>query len=69
MTLVHACGKPGCATLTMGTLCLEHEEAAEGRLRSRIGRLARGRQAPAITIVLAVAAALAGRIAGRLGQV
>jgi hypothetical protein len=66
MTLIHGCGKPGCRTLTMGTLCLEHEQAAEARLRSRIGRISRRRRGQAITFTVALAALVAGRASGRL---
>jgi hypothetical protein len=67
MTLIHGCGKPGCRTLTMGTFCLEHEQAAEARLRSRIRRISRRGRGPAITFAVAVAAVAAGRASGRLG--
>ena len=67
MTLIHSCGKSGCETLTMGTLCLEHEEAAATRLRSRLGRVSQRRQAQAITIAVAMAAAAVGRASGRIG--
>ena len=67
MTLIHVCGKPGCETLTMGALCLEHELAAEARLRSRIGRTSRRRRGQAITLAVVIAAVVAGRASGRIG--
>jgi hypothetical protein len=67
MTLTRPCGKPGCETLTMGTLCLQHEEAAAARLRSRIGRASRRAKAPAIALAAAVAVVVLGRASGRLG--
>jgi len=48
MPLVHACSSPGCSTLTMGALCLEHERDASGH-----------EQEPQRTRFLAVAAAAA----------
>ena len=68
MTIVHECGTPGCETLTIGAYCLQHEALAARRLRSRSTWLLRQAQRPAITTVaVVVAAALAGRLSGRLG--
>ena len=53
MPLVHECTRPGCSTLTMGSLCLEHEAPAEPEER-------RG--------VPFVALALAGLVAGFLAR-
>lgn len=44
MPVVHPCSEPGCGTLTMGTLCLEHEQTREARFRSRLTALARRAQ-------------------------
>ena len=35
MPLVHECTAPGCVTLTMGSLCLEHEASAPDAPRPR----------------------------------
>ena len=61
MSLVHPCAEPGCATLTMGNRCLEHEQLAARRLRTRVGKLSKRFRAPAIAVGIAAAAALAGR--------
>jgi hypothetical protein len=61
MPLVRPCAEAGCATLTMGDRCLEHEQLTAKRLRTRVGKVSRRFRAPAIAIALAVAAALAGR--------
>jgi hypothetical protein len=37
--LVHPCSRPGCETLTMGVLCLEHEGQRETSLATRVRRL------------------------------
>ena len=39
MPLVHPCARPDCETLTMGTLCLEHEQQDDVSLRMRLERL------------------------------
>jgi len=37
MAMLRVCGHPGCATLTLGELCLEHEQSPAQRLdRSRV---------------------------------
>jgi hypothetical protein len=51
MPLVHPCAREGCSTLTMGELCLDHEQhrtrfsregmlTYAGRLSPRLGRAA-----------------------------
>jgi len=61
MPLVHPCAEPGCATLTMGNRCLEHEQLAARRLRMRLAKISRRLRSPAIAVGIAAAAALAGR--------
>src|SRR5882724_7670510 len=61
MPLVHPCSEPGCSTLTIGDLCLEHEQLAEERLTKRIVALARRFRAPAFALAVAAVAALVGR--------
>jgi hypothetical protein len=60
--MVHPCSHPGCETLTMGSLCLEHER--EPTLRKRLQRAL-----PRIaTATMVVAAAVAGAaVRGRFG--
>src|SRR6058998_83934 len=41
MPLVQPCSKPGCSTLTMGDLCLEHDQLAQERLAQRLVALSR----------------------------
>jgi hypothetical protein len=67
MSLVHRCSEPGCQTLTMGTLCLEHERAARAGAGSRRQRLGRRIQTPVLALALAVVAAMAGRHWARVG--
>ena len=58
--MVHLCARPDCETLTMGTLCLEHEHEHEHdtSLRTRMERLL-----PRLTTASAlVAAAAAGAL-------
>jgi hypothetical protein len=66
MPLVHPCREPGCATLTMGDRCLEHECAAAdrrtARVRSAVGRF----RGPALALGVAAVAAVMGRASGRL---
>jgi hypothetical protein len=54
MPIVHSCAKPDCETLTMGRLCLEHEQQDDPRLRSRIEQLL-----PRLTTASALMAAAA----------
>jgi hypothetical protein len=61
MPLVHECREPGCSTLTMGDRCLQHEQLARKRVTARVGVVARRSKAPAIGLVIATAAVLAGR--------
>jgi hypothetical protein len=61
MPLVHACSEPGCTTLTIGDLCLEHEQLARERLARRIVALSRRFRAPAAALAVAAVAALVGR--------
>jgi hypothetical protein len=61
MPVVHPCSEPACGTLTMGDLCLEHEQLVGKRLTIRIGALSRRLSAPALALAIAAAAALAGR--------
>jgi hypothetical protein len=37
--LVHPCSRPGCETLTMGVLCLEHEQQRDMSVAMRARRL------------------------------
>ena len=39
MPLVHPCARSECETLTMGTLCLEHEQQREMSVAMRARRL------------------------------
>jgi hypothetical protein len=56
--MVHPCARPECETLTMGALCLEHEQQQDVRLRTRLERLL-----PRLTTASAlVAAAAAGAL-------
>lgn len=58
MPIVHPCAKPDCETLTMGTLCLEHEQQHDLSLRSRLEQLL-----PRLTTASAlIAAAAAGAL-------
>ena len=58
MPMVHPCARSDCETLTMGTLCLEHEQQPDLRLRTRLERLL-----PRLTTAGAVvAAATAGAL-------
>ena len=38
MPMIHVCARPGCETLTMGAVCLEHEQQDTMRLRMRVQR-------------------------------
>lgn len=55
--MVHECARQGCATLTMGELCLDHEREAEAEasLRRRAERML-PRLATASALVAAAAA-------------
>lgn len=53
--MVHECVREGCATLTMGQLCLDHEREAEASLRRRAERML-PRLATASALVAAAAA-------------
>lgn len=58
MPMVHPCARSECETLTMGTLCLEHEQQRDVRLHTRLERLL-----PRLTTASAlVAAAAAGAL-------
>ena len=61
MSLVHPCSEPGCSTLTIGDLCLEHEQRAQERLTRRMVELSRRFRAPAAALAVAAVAALVGR--------
>jgi hypothetical protein len=61
MPLVHPCSEPGCSTLTMGDLCLEHDQLAQERLAKRMVALSRRFRAPAVALAVAAVAALVGR--------
>jgi hypothetical protein len=61
MPLVRPCSEPGCATLTMGERCLEHEHLAARRWHSRAVAFSRRFKAPAVGLGIATAAVLAGR--------
>ncbi len=54
MPLVQECSAPGCTTLTMGRLCVEHEHPASRPKRS--------------LVTAAAAAALAGFVAAFLAR-
>jgi hypothetical protein len=60
MPLVHPCAAPGCATLTMGELCVEHELAADVRLPARARQLAPRLLTAGALAVAAAAGALVG---------
>src|ERR687887_505703 len=66
MPLVRPCSEPGCATLTMGGRCLEHELLAARRWRRRAVVLSKRLRAPAVAVGIA---ACAGLIAGGPGLV
>jgi len=53
--MVHECARPGCDTLTMGELCLDHERESEATVRRRVKRLL-PRLATASALVAAAAA-------------
>jgi len=61
MPVVHPCSEPGCSTLTMGDLCLEHEQLAQERLARRMLALSRRFRAPAVALAVAAVVALIGR--------
>jgi hypothetical protein len=61
MPVVQPCSEPGCSTLTIGDLCLEHEQLAQERLAKRMVALAKRFRAPAAGLVVAAVAALVGR--------
>jgi hypothetical protein len=61
MPLVQPCSEPGCSTLTMGDLCLEHDQLAQERLARRTVALAKRFRAPAVALAVAAVAALVGR--------
>ena len=61
MPLVQPCSEPGCSTLTMGDLCLEHEQLARERLAKRMLALSKRFRAPAAALAVAAVAALVGR--------
>jgi hypothetical protein len=61
MPLVHPCSEPGCSTLTIGDLCLEHEQRAQERLTRRMVALSKRFRAPAAALAVAAVAALVGR--------
>jgi hypothetical protein len=60
VTMVHPCAAPGCATLTMGELCVEHELAADIDLHVRARQLG----PRLLTASALVAAAVAGALVG-----
>jgi hypothetical protein len=60
VTMVHPCAAPGCATLTMGEHCVEHELGAHIRLRARARHLG----PRLLTASALVAAAVAGALVG-----
>jgi len=61
MSLVQPCSEPGCSTLTIGDLCLEHEQLAQERLAKRMLALSKRFRAPAVALAVAAVAALVGR--------
>jgi hypothetical protein len=61
MPLVQPCSVRGCSTLTIGDLCLEHEQLAQERLTKRIVAFSRRFRAPAVALAVAAVAALVGR--------
>lgn len=60
VSIVHPCAAPGCKTLTMGELCVEHELAAEMSLHLRARQLG----PRLVTASALVAAAVAGALVG-----
>jgi hypothetical protein len=57
--MVHPCARPECETLTLGTLCLEHEqEEAAGSLRLRVRQLLPRLTTASVVVAAAVAGAL-----------
>ena len=54
MPSIHPCTRSDCETLTMGTLCLEHEQQREASLQAR-GRRLLPRLATAGALVAAAA--------------
>jgi hypothetical protein len=61
MSLVRPCSEPGCSTLTIGDLCLEHEQLAQERPGRRMLALSKRLRAPALALAVAGVAALVGR--------
>src|SRR5438876_7784059 len=61
MPLVQPCSEPGCSTLTIGDLCLEHEQLAQERLAQRMLALSKRFRAPAAALAVAAVAAVVGR--------
>jgi hypothetical protein len=61
MPVVQPCSEPGCSTLTIGDLCLEHDQLAQERLAKRMVALSKRFRAPAAALAVAAVAALAGR--------
>jgi hypothetical protein len=61
MPLVHPCSEAGCSRLTIGDLCLEHDQLAQERLAKRMVALSKRFRAPAAALAVAAVAALAGR--------
>jgi hypothetical protein len=61
MPLDHPCSEPGCSTLTIGDLCLEHEQLSQERLTRRFVSLSKRFSAPAVALAVAAVAALVGR--------
>jgi len=59
--LVQPRSEPDCSTLTIGDLCLEHEQLAQERLARRIVAFSRRFRAPAVALAVAAVAALVGR--------
>jgi len=61
MPLVQPCSEPDCSTLTIGDLCLEHEQLAQERLAKRMVAPSKRFRAPAVALAVAAVAALVGR--------
>jgi hypothetical protein len=40
MPMLHSCGVPGCATLTLSTYCYEHELLIRAEIEAERGRVA-----------------------------
>lgn len=60
MPMIHTCARPGCETLTMGEVCLQHERLAASSPRGRLRRALPRAAAAAMLVAAAAAGALVG---------